>query len=71
MPRPASAGHEAHAFFQTRKRVPSGIDSNSLTCGYGIVGHPDEGGDGAECGAKLAATARKPRWQASSEPVRP
>ena len=58
----AKASVEADAFLQTRKRVPSAIDSNSLTWGFWIVGHPDEGGDGA----KLGATAQKPWGKGNS-----
>jgi len=37
-----------------------------LTCKNGLTRHPHEGGDGAERGAKLGATARKPWGKGSS-----
>lgn len=54
------------AFHFWPKRVSLPISVNPPTCGNGITRHPHEGGDGAERGAKLGATARKPWGKGSS-----
>ena len=48
------------AFHFWPKRVSPSISVIPLTCTNGITRHPHEGGDGAERGAKLGATAREP-----------
>ena len=58
------------AFHFSPKRVSPSISVNTLTCEFGITRHPHEGGDGAERGAKLGATARKPWGKGSSVSVR-
>jgi hypothetical protein len=57
---------QSDAFHFWPKRVSLSISVNPLTCGFGLSRHPHEGGDGAERGAKLGATARKPWVEGSS-----